>query len=186
MSAAAVRRPNGAMRRRKCKMPGEVWRAGCAILARHPQELQGTDWRRPRARATQAGIVSRSAVDGIRTNGTRLPPPPPRGRSQARFVRPSASVRARQMKPLITDNDHVPKESCGSGRRGRNEGEMVVRRPVACGIEIGMRRRPPVWNLRRLQFICDVDIRPIQRNVHHDTGYTRNTGYPHNLREIRQ
>ena len=42
--------PNGAMRQRKCKMPGEVWRAGCAILARHPQELQGTDWRRPRAR----------------------------------------------------------------------------------------------------------------------------------------
>lgn len=105
--------------------------------------------------------------------------------SIAGSLRPSVRVRARQMKPLITDNDHVPKESCGSGRRGRNEGEMVVR-PVACGIEIGMRRRPPVWNLRRLQFICDVDIRPIQRNVHHDTGYARNTGYPHNLREIRQ
>lgn len=46
-----------------------------------------------------------------------------RGRSAAPSVRP----RPWQMKPLITDNDHVPKESCGS-EEGRERGKA----PAEC------------------------------------------------------
>ena len=64
-------------------------------------------------------IVSRSGWNGIRT---RLPPRPP---AVLPFPPPPPPP-PWQMKPLITDNDHVPKESCGSLGRPTAAGWMEL------------------------------------------------------------